>query len=408
MTAQSGAYPDLFASAIHQVTTTAVQAVDVSVAPDPRWSVPWGIELRDDGLAATNTGQVQLPGAAFTIDIANPSTVAHGFDVSVSGLPAGWTIVDGQPGADQTTIDLPAGGTGQIGLYVQPTGSLTPIGATYPFVVTASDNDGAGLSDTGNGVFTMPSIPFNFLTAEPDALYTGANSSIGFDMVLQNVGNAAASYTLSAQMPAGDWSLSGLSSPVNLSAGQTDRQSVTLNVGAGELGRTYDVLLASPATGTIYTQRLRVPVRIVGPGVATGFEGAAAAEVCDAGGGTAGAMQTLAYALANLETSCLTGTCALHLRDSAVSAAQSVVDYSALYYPLADSAGDLTSLAAVLAGHTTPAQIAGDIVDLGDALAALGLQVCEISQHLPTVRWRPNFNAGLPGQAVDYLSLIHI
>ena len=73
-----------------------------------------------------------------------------------------------------------------------------------------------------------------------------------------------------------------------------------------------------------------------------------------------------------------------------------------LYFPLADSAGDLASLATVLAGHTTPAQIAGDIVDLGDALAALGLQVCEISQHLPVVRWRPNFNAGLPGQAVDY------
>ncbi|HNS01571.1 MAG TPA: transglutaminase domain-containing protein [Anaerolineae bacterium] len=402
VTAQSVAHPDLFASAIHQVTTTAVQAVEVSVTSDSRWSVPWGIELRDDGLGATNTGQVQLPGAAFTIDVNNPSTVAHSFDVTVSGLPAGWSILDGQPGSDATTIQVPAGGSGQIGLYVRPTGSLTPIGATYPFVATATDNDGAGLSDSGNGVFTMPSIPFNFLTAEPDALYTAANSSVDFDVLLQNVGNAAASFPLSAQMPAGDWSLSGLASPVNLNAGQTSRQGVTLNVGAGSLGQTFEVLLASPATGTIYTQRLRVPVRIVGPGVGAGFGGAAAAEVCDANGATASAMQTLAIALANLEGSCATGTCDLRLRDAAVDAANSAADYAALYYPLADSAGDLTTLAAALAGHTTPAQINADIADLGDALAALGGQVCEISQHLPSLRWRPNFDAGLPGQPVDY------
>ncbi|MEI2691379.1 MAG: transglutaminase domain-containing protein [Anaerolineae bacterium] len=402
VSAQSAAYPDLFASAIHQVTTTALQAVEVSVAPDPRWSVPWGIELRDDGLAATNTGQVQLPGAAFTIDVNNPSTVAYSFDVTVSGLPAGWTILDGQEGATTATIHVPAGGAGQIGLYVRPTGSLTPVGATYPFVATATDNDGAGLSDSGNGVFTMPSIPFNYLTAEPGALYTAANSSIDFDVVLQNVGNAAASFPLSVQMPAGDWSLGGLASPVNLSAGQTSRQSVTLNVGAGELASSYDVLLASPATGTIYTQRLRVPVRIVGPGVAAGFGGAAAAQVCDAAGATSAAMQTLAYALANLEGSCAGGSCDLRLRDAAVDAANSAASYATLYYPLADSAGDLTTLAAALAGHTAPAQIADDIVDLGDALAALGGQVCEISQHLPSIRWRPNFNAGLPGQPVAY------
>ncbi len=402
VTAQPQAHPDLFASAIHQVTTTSFQGVDVSVAPDGRWSVPWGIELRDDGLAATNTGQVQLPGAAFTVDVDNPSTVAHSFDVTVSGLPAGWSIIDGQPGADTTTIQVPAGGSGQIGLYVQPTGSLTPIGATYPFVVSVTDNDGAGLSDTANGVFTMPSIPFNYLTVEPDALYTAANSSVDFDVVLRNVGNAAASFPLSAQMPAGDWSLSGLASPVNLSAGQTSRQSVTLNVGAGSLGQTFDVLLASPATGTIYTQRLRVPVRIVGAGVGAGFDGAAAAEVCDAAGATASAMRTLAIALANLEGSCASGTCDLRLRDAAVQAANSAASYAGIYYPLAESASDLSSLAAVLATHTTPALIAADIVDLGEALAALGGQVCEISQHLPSLRWRPNFNAGLPGQAVDY------
>jgi transglutaminase-like putative cysteine protease/uncharacterized membrane protein len=402
VSAQSAAHPDLFASAIHQVTTTSLHAVAVTVAPDPRWSVPWGIALRDDGLAATNTGQVQLPGAAFTIDVDNPSTVAHSFDVTVSGLPAGWSILDGQEGATSATIQVPAGGSGQIGLYVRPTGSLTPIGATYPFVVTATDNDGAGLSDSDNGLFTMPSIPFNYLTAEPDALYSAANSSIAFDVVLQNVGNAAASFPLSAQMPAGDWSLGGLASPVSLSAGQTSRQSVTLNVGAGALGSTYDVLLQSPATGTIYTQRLRVPVRIVGPGVGAGFGGAAAAETCDAQGATAAAMRTLAIALANLESSCADGSCDLRLRDAAVDAANSAASYATLYYPLADDAGELATLAAVLAGHSTPAQIAADIVDLGDALASLSGQVCEISQHLPSLRWRPNFAAGLPGQTVDY------
>ena len=44
----------------------------------------------------------------------------------------------------------------------------------------------------------MPSIPFNVLTAEPDTLYTAANNSIDFDVVLRNVGNATASYPLSA------------------------------------------------------------------------------------------------------------------------------------------------------------------------------------------------------------------
>lgn len=406
VTAQSHAHPDLFASAIHAVTTTAYQNVTVDVASDPRWTVSWGIALHDDGLGGTNTGQVQLPNAAFTIDVVNPSTTSHEFTVAVTGLPAGWAILDGQAGASSATITLPAGGSSQMGLAVRPTGNLLPIGSTYPFVVTVTDNDGAGLSASDNDLFTMPSIPFNYLTAQPAALYGAANSSLTFDVLLHNVGNAAASFALTAQMPAGDWSLSGLSSPVALAAGETDRQTVTLTVGAGNLGDTFPVRLASPATGTIYTQRLLVPVRIVGPGVDAAFDGADAAQVCDAGGATAAAMQTLALALANLEGSCVDGTCDLRLRDAAVEAAQSIADYAGLHYPLADLT-DLNTAAAALAGHSTAVDITADIAALGDALAQLGLAVCELSQHLPTLRWRPNFNAGLPGQPVAYTLELH-
>lgn len=406
VTAQSHAHPDLFVSAIHTVTTTAYQNVTIDVAADPRWTVPWGIALRDDGLGGTNTGQVQLPDAAFTIDVINPSTTSHDFTVTITGLPAGWTILDGQEGANTTTITLPAGGSGRVGLAVRPVGSLTPVGATYPFVATVTDNDGAGLNAGDNDVFTMPAIAFNYLTAQPTALYGAANGSVDFDVLLQNVGNTAASYALSAEMPAGDWSLSGLSSPVTLAAGETDRQPLTLNLGAGNLGDTFTVRLASPATGTIYTQRLLVPVRIVGPGVNAGFDGAGEAAACDANGSTAAAMQTLATALANLEGSCMDGECDLLRRDAAVEAAQSVTDYAALYFPLADTA-TLSAAAAALAGHSSAVDITADITALGDALAQLGLAVCELSQHLPTLRWRPNFNAGLPGLPVSYTLELH-
>ena len=89
--------------------------------------MPWG-PASPNTYPEFNNGRLQLPDAAFTLDITNTATVSHTFDVNVTGLPDGWLLLSGEPAAQtQTAVTLPAGGVGQLGLYISPhRNHLTP------------------------------------------------------------------------------------------------------------------------------------------------------------------------------------------------------------------------------------------------------------------------------------------
>ncbi|MCP4536503.1 MAG: hypothetical protein GY832_05095, partial [Chloroflexi bacterium] len=78
VTAQSATNPALLVSAEHIVTTADHQGMEMDVALDPRITMPFGPTPPSLGGAGggslpgeTNTGQAQLPGAAFTVDVTN-------------------------------------------------------------------------------------------------------------------------------------------------------------------------------------------------------------------------------------------------------------------------------------------------------------------------------------------------
>jgi hypothetical protein len=220
VTAQSVSRPALIASALHTVTTTPYSGLEMDVAPDPLITVPWGPKAEGALPGDTNNGQLQLPDAAYTIHVTNTSTVAHLFDIAVSGdVPPDWLILS----TDHVT--LPAGGSGQVGLYISPTvTTLPPPGTEYPFTVDVTATDDPALSRTDADLFVVPAIAFNHLTADPPLLYAAPGLTATFDLALTNVGNVAGTFPIAATLPPG-WTLSNLQSPIFPPAKPTPNKS---------------------------------------------------------------------------------------------------------------------------------------------------------------------------------------
>ncbi|HSM57591.1 MAG TPA: PKD domain-containing protein [Candidatus Sulfomarinibacteraceae bacterium] len=405
VTAQSVDYPALALSAVHNVTVAEHDGLQLDLQPDPIFTVPMGPSLNPHNPvpADTNTGQTQVPGAAYTINVTNTANSPRTIDLAVSGLPQGWTLLSNAPGATQTSLALGPGEVGQIGLYVAPDHLPAP-GVSHQITVDAASDSGQNAQDSAT--FTMPEVPFSMVLAEPPLLYTGPNSSTTFDLSLTNVGNAAGSFPLSWRAPsdlvAPD---DDLESPINLAPGEDHVQQVTLNVGDAPLGQTFPVYFDSPVAGTVYTQTVAAFVKIVNEDTGVVFE--ALDQVCiQEAPALAAALETLAQNMAELQTACATGNCHLALRDQVVASLQSVAGHGAAVSPLVTTAGALEDIAGDLATQEDEAGIADALAAIGPAVSDLTAEVCEITQHNLALRWAPGYDAALPGQPVTYSLVI--
>ncbi len=380
--AQSATYPDLFVSTVHTVTVAASEGVALDVNNDPLITVPWGPAAANAAPGSTNNGQLQLPGAAFTIDITNTSSMPHTFDVSVSGLPAGWAILSGAAGQTATTLSLPAGGVGQLGLYISPTLPLPAAGTIYPFNVTATAVANPALSQSDGASFVVPAIAFNYLVVEPALLYAVPNSTTTFDAAVTNVGNVAGNFPLSLTLPA-DWvNLSTLENPVNVAAGATVTQPVTLGLPDATLGRSYPVIVESPAPGTAYVQVAVIEVAVVSPhsqslyGLAEEM-----GELFPDDVSLPAALQALAVAITDLEASCASGTCALDLRDRVVDALLALATEVETLVAQGEAADTLHQIAADMATSTEAADLLAGTAAVGETVTALQVELEVVAQH---------------------------
>ncbi|HLF26956.1 MAG TPA: PKD domain-containing protein [Anaerolineae bacterium] len=415
VTAQSGLYPDLFASAVHTVTTTAFQGMALAVNPDPLITVPWGPTPpapaggAGGGLGPlpgdTNNGQPQIPGAAFTIDITNTSTVSHTFAIDVTGLPDGWLILSGaecrgaSPCAPTSiTLSLPAGGVGQIGLYIQPQpDALPPAGASYGFTVNATAIDNPSLTQSASRTFVVPAMAFSQVTAQPALVYSSPGLTTTFDVGLRNVGNAAGALTLFHTLPISTWTAS-LAQPPALDAGEAFTQSVTLETPDGDLGRDYTLSIGAPSGA--YTQTVHVAVRMVGPNAYTAHD--VAAVVSGLGDDPLSAALTqVGITVDALEQGC-DATCPAGLRENAANAAQTVADQLAPYPLLSERAAEFAAIAADLRAHDTFADVAADLVELRDTLTALRDELLRLAAHAVTLDVQPGAQVTLPSLPVTY------
>jgi len=337
------------------------------------------------------------------VDITNTSTTSHTFGITVGGLPQGWLILSG---ADCTGgscthpgVTLPAGGVGQVGLYISPTlETLPPPGTPYPFTVDVTATDNPALHETDSDTFTVPAIAFNQLTNHPTILYVTPDGSAAFESRITNVGNVSGTFPIVVTVPQ-TWTLSDFQSPIsNLQPGETFTQEIGFTAVGAALGDEETIRVASPAPGTAYTQTAGVLVRVVSANAGQMYDAAqVVAELFPNDLALPIVFQNLGQQIERLELD----PANLDQRDVVIHAAQAVANHSA-DYPLATAGEELRQIALGMADHTTPAELAADLDAMRLAVADLLAQLSALAHHGVSAAFSPGATYTLVGRPVTY------
>ncbi|MEM7802896.1 MAG: FixG Ig-like domain-containing protein, partial [Chloroflexota bacterium] len=207
ISAQSHTHPDLFVHTTHTVTINDVNRVDVTLDLDSLTTVPMGPVLDPNEFIAVtghiDNGQVEVTNAAYRIFVDNLSASAQTYQIDVSGLPAGWTLLSGAAGATSKTFTMDAGQSTELGLYVLPPDNTLPAaGASYNIQVDVTGISDPTLSDSATATFTMPGIPFAFLQMGDGLYYAVPDSTLAVDLEINNVGNFPAAFPVTTTVDA--------------------------------------------------------------------------------------------------------------------------------------------------------------------------------------------------------------
>jgi uncharacterized membrane protein len=379
--AQSTTNPDLVAQTTVNVTITPTQpGMTFAVNADPIFTVPY------------NGAQVPT---AFQAVIHNTGPAADTYNLTFSNIPAGWTILN-----SGTSVTVPAGQTGILGVYLQPTGSLPAPGTPISFTVTATSTSDPTITATQTVSFAMPVVhAITVTTPAPQDLLPG--QEWGFSITVQNVGNVTELVHPTAAIPA-DLNLPGgffNFSDATLTPGQSVVETDTRTVGASvALNSTYTVAATvsyGPADSPLI-QTVQFPVQIVLAGTQyVGNLGVTAGQL----GRTdlADRLGDLASALTNLA---LDPTNAVY-KSEALADLDSIIGQLADDPFLAGSVPNLSAARSVLASASTLDQIqyAANVIG-GDLNFAWVLP--DEAKHSFTLSLLPNTAVAQPGAPVYY------
>ncbi len=380
----------LFSTAVHTVSIASCSGMQLAVAPDPLTTVPWGAILPDSSTATVNNGQAQVPGAAYIATITNTSSVSHTFTVQVApdNFSSDWIMLGGAGRSHTTTLTLPAGGVGRLGIYVSPASleTLPLAGTEYSFSVQATVTDDPALSESVPAIFTMPAVSFNYLQANPLLVYASPNIPTSFDVCLTNVGNVSDTFEVILATPAITW-MAHAPYSVTLDIGAADERAVVFSPVGAALGDEEIIRIQSPAPGSPYVQTKYVGVRVVGP---CAFEVSQATRVAELLSDTqlAAALENLTFQLSRWERDPDNQA----PRQRTVAALNEVINRMwRADYPLVDIGG-LESLVAAptIAGFCDP------MADLADQLA--GIAARDVALDVT-----PGVQATLPGIPVSHI-----
>lgn len=138
--------------------------------------------------------------AAFTLHVANPTSIAQGYSLSIQGLPAAWSNLPAFVGVSaHGTVDVP------FALTSEATASL----ASYGFVVTANSLTGA--LGSVQGMLTLAGEPVLpeadsrgvLLTVTPIQATAGQVTATDFVLRIVNTGGSPDTFVLFNNLPAG-------------------------------------------------------------------------------------------------------------------------------------------------------------------------------------------------------------
>ena len=359
---QSGTYPiqiiaqsqtdsNLVAQTTVEVTITPTQpGINFAVAPDPIFTVPFN--------------GAQLP-TAFRASIQNLGPAADTYNLTFSNVPTGFTLLN-----SGTSVTVPAGQTGILGIYLQPnTGQpIPPPGTQLSFTVTATSTTDPSITQTQTETFTVPDIDAVTVTGNPSAVNTTPGTSVIDTITLTNAGNVPETISLATTLSSG-LTASALT-PVTLAVGQSTTETITLTPDASTpLNSMLDATITATfgPSASPETQTLEIPVNVVVPGAAAIANASVAAGQL---GNTnlADQLNDLSTALTNLVEN---PTSAVYQSQAQASLAAVVGLLGADPY-LSALIPSLNSDAATLAQATTASAVQSAVVSLGNDLGTLG------------------------------------
>ena len=125
LVAQSKLHPELIETATHTITILNQTSAQTSIVPEPKITVAMGAALITAEPNETNDGETEVPGAAYTIVLTNTSGSARTFDVTVSGPPSDWIILNAAR-ITTASVNLSAGEVARLGLYLSPSNGTLP------------------------------------------------------------------------------------------------------------------------------------------------------------------------------------------------------------------------------------------------------------------------------------------
>ncbi|HEV3344414.1 MAG TPA: DUF4214 domain-containing protein [Pirellulales bacterium] len=267
---QSRTNPDLKAqSTVNVAITSTAPGATLSVQRDTYYSVPFN--------------GADVP-SAFEALIHNTGPTADTYDLTFANVPSGFTVL-----STAASVTVPAGKTGILGLYLQPTGTtLPPPGTNLSFTVTATSATNSAITQTVNVSFTMPTIDAVTVASNPASVTSTPGSPTTATVTITNAGNVTANAALSATTDSG-LTASGLpSSQVSVGIGKSVTQTITLTPSA-------TAALNSTLTATVNAgpAAMQDTVSVVSVGVA--LQGSTAASAVMQGS-TAGAAVPQSFA----------------------------------------------------------------------------------------------------------------
>jgi len=398
--AQSKFHPELFDTIQHTINFTAGTDLGLSASLENQITVPMGLAAIGAVSNQTNDGEAETPNSAYIVEFINPSGSQAAFDLTVSGLPTDWAILNGERQM-ATSVTLPPGAQAQIGLYVSPpNGTLPSPGTAHTIQINVS---GASLADSTSAIWTMPSQPFNFLTSQPDKLYLSSGSSADFSLQMTGVGNDGGSFPIIPILPTTSVTITGLAPLLSLAVGETQEITGTIETGELPLGTRFPLVIGSTASGS-YTQYAVAEVQVISEDSEAIFRASDnAAKFCTLGEpGLSDALESLALAMIHLEAACNAGKCNTSLRDQVVNAIDGVALYSGAVSMDLISIDPLLAAADSLADHEVPADVYADLGAISALVDTLDTEVCNWSQHKPQLRWTPYYGAALQNESTAY------
>lgn len=258
----------------------AVASLAVAIIPDPFFTVPFrGVQLR----------------TAYIVGIKNLTAQNQKFALALTQLPAGFTALTSVP-----SIDIPAGATAEVGLYLIPNAPVGPPGTDISFSIKVTSTTDPAATTTTQLVLTLPQVHAVTLQSDRSIVSTTPGGSVNDIITITNAGNVPEVVSFATSTSSG-LSASPLSS-VTLAVGQSTQQVIVLTPSvATPLNSTLNATITAtfgPA-GSQQTQTLQVPVRVAVPG-ADAIASAAAAANQLGNADLANRLNDLSLALTNL------------------------------------------------------------------------------------------------------------